>query len=304
MQSRSEGGKVAPRERRSDAGQGAAQSVAREDDGGMKIGVLGRPPQLPSRVAAAISSEIMEGRLKAGSRLPTEQALSQRFGVSRSVVREALARLRSEGIVQSRQGVGVFVVESEETTTLRIDADLLSDRVVFQNVFELRAILEIRAAALAAIRADETQRRAMSEAIERMRSATSWVAEGVAADLEFHRAVAAGSGNPYMAMMVAYLSGQMRQSIMFMRANQRDADGTMVATNVAEHTAIHAAIMARAPSEAAEAMRHHITSAARRLGYDVAEAALREEADPPRQATAPKKAATTAPRRKAPRRAS
>src|ERR1700748_2491910 len=107
----------------------------------LKTNLLGRMPQLPSRVANVISADITEGRLKQGDRLPTEQALAERFGVSRSVIREAVARLRSDGLVQSRQGVGVFVVGAEEAGTLRIDADLLSDRTVFRNVFELRAIL-------------------------------------------------------------------------------------------------------------------------------------------------------------------
>ena len=83
----------------------------------MKIGALGRAPQLPSRVAAAITAEIAEGRLREGDRLPTEQALAEKFGVSRNVVREAISRLRSDGVVQSRQGVGAFVVSSEATMT-------------------------------------------------------------------------------------------------------------------------------------------------------------------------------------------
>ncbi|HMN86141.1 MAG TPA: FadR/GntR family transcriptional regulator [Bauldia sp.] len=232
---------------------------------------LGRTPQLPSRVATVIASEIMEGRLPHGARLPTEQALASKFGVSRSVIREAIARLRSDGMVQSRQGVGAFVVSNQESATLRIDADLMSDRLVFRNVFELRAILEIRAAGLAALRADDEQRAVMSDAMMRMRTAVNWLIQGVPADLEFHRAVAAGSGNPYMAMMVAFLSGQMRESIMFMRENRSDVGGAMIATNIAEHAAIHDAIMARDPETAIAAMRLHITNAAHRLGYDLSD---------------------------------
>lgn len=239
-----------------------------------KIGMLGRMPQLPSRVATAISSEILGGKLKHGDRLPTEQALAERFGVSRSVVREAIARLRSDGIVQSRQGVGVFVVAGGETTTLRIDADLMSDRTEFRSVFELRAILEIRAAGLAALRSDDDQRASISEALSRMGTSEQWAEGGVTADLDFHRAVARASGNPYIAMVVSLLVGQMRQSIMFMRHNQNDPDGHLVAMNIAEHTAIHDAILSRSPKLALEAMRSHITSAARRLGYPLEDGAL------------------------------
>ena len=250
---------------------GTAEAPAALDDPASRIALLGRTPQLPSRVAAAIATEIMEGRLPHGARLPTEQLLATKFGVSRSVVREAIARLRSDGMVRSRQGVGAFVVRDQDTATLRIDADLMSDRLVFRNVFELRALLEIRAAGLAAVRGDDRQLQAVSEAMARMRNATNWLVEGVPADLDFHRVVADASGNPYMAMMVGFLSGKMRESIMFMRENQSDVAGKMVATNIAEHSAIHDAIVARDPHGAVAAMRTHIMNAARRLGYDLSD---------------------------------
>ena len=246
-----------------------AMPAAPLPEGASQSATLARTPALPSRVAAAIATEIMEGRLAHGARLPTEQALAAKFGVSRSVVREAIARLRSDGMVRSRQGVGAFVVRDQDTATLRIDADLMSDRLVFRNVFELRAILEIRAAGLAALRADQAQLAVVSEAMARMRSASNWLVEGVPADLDFHHAVAAASGNAYMAMMVGFLSGQMRESIMFMRENQSDVAGGMVATNIAEHAAIHDAVVARDPQAAVAAMRTHIMNAARRLGYDL-----------------------------------
>ena len=102
------------------------------------LATLVRAPKSPSRVAAAIAAEIADGRLHEGDRLPTEAVLASRFGVSRSVVREAIAGLRSDGLVRSRQGLGTFVVSQRETATLRIDPDLMSDLVVFRNVFELR----------------------------------------------------------------------------------------------------------------------------------------------------------------------
>ncbi len=145
----------------------------------------------------------------------------------------------------------------------------MSDRLVFRNVFELRAILEIKAAALAALRADEAQRDSISDALARMRTAANWIEDGVTADLDFHRAVALANGNPYIGMVVGFLSGQMRQSIMFMRHNQSDLDGSLVAMNIAEHSAIHDAILERSPKAAIEAMRSHITNAAKRLGYEL-----------------------------------
>src|ERR1700677_5088733 len=217
-----------------------------------RISALGRMPQLPARVAAAITQEIVEGRLKQGDRLPAEQALAERFEVSRNVVREAIAMLR-------------------------IDVKLMNDRIVFRNVFELRAIIEIRAAGLAALRADDQGLAAISGALERMRTSKSWNDDGVAADLEFHRVIAQATGNPYISMIVSGLSGQMHQSIMFIRHNQNDIDQTEAAMNISEHVAIYEAISSRSPKAAREAMRRHITNAARRLGYDLADDALESD---------------------------
>jgi GntR family transcriptional regulator, transcriptional repressor for pyruvate dehydrogenase complex len=239
------------------------------------LATLTRMPQSPSRVAAAIAAEIADGRLQEGDRLPTEKVLAARFGVSRSVVREAIAGLRSDGVVRSRQGLGAFVVSPRESATLRIDADLTTDRMVFRNVFELRAILEIKAAALAALRADDEQRARISEALNRMRTAESWLEDGVTADLDFHRCVAAASGNPYIATVVGFLAGQMRQSIMFMRHNQNRFASSLMALNIAEHSAIHGALMKRDPRASALAMRAHITAAAKRLGYGLSPDAMK-----------------------------
>jgi GntR family transcriptional repressor for pyruvate dehydrogenase complex len=241
---------------------------------GHSIASLLRVPQSPFRVAAGIKAEILAGRLHGGDRLPTEMVLSERFGVSRSVVREAIAGLRSDGVVRSQQGVGTFVAAPHETATLRIDADLTTDRLVFRNVFEMRAILEIKGAALAALRASGEQRQRITEAFERMRNATAWPDEGVTADLDFHRCVAIASCNPYIEMVVGFLAGQMRQSIMFMRQNQFDPSGDLVLTNIAEHSAIYNALMKRDARAAGLTMRTHLMAAAGRLGYDVSPDAI------------------------------
>lgn len=242
------------------------------------VGHLARAPHLPSRIASVLTAEIVQGRLRTGDRLATEQVLAERFGVSRSVVREAIARLRSDGIVQARQGVGVFVLGMQDSATLRIDAELLSDRKVFQAVFELRAILETRGAGLAAVRATEPNRTAITEAFGRMpREAGVWGEPGVNADMAFHRAVATASGNPYVASTVAMLTGQMRESIMFMRQNMSDPVSDLWSTNIEEHAAIFDAIMRGSARNARTAMRIHISNAARRLGYPLHEEVLSPE---------------------------
>lgn len=233
----------------------------------LKLPQLTRGPYLPARVASLISREIVEGRLRPGDRLPTEQALARSFGVSRNVVREAIAGLRSDGVVRSRPGVGAFVAESDAPSTLRIDREALQDRASFRSLFELRAILEIDAAGLAAERRDEQALAAIATALERMRAAADGGPASIEADLAFHRAVASATGNTYIATFVGFLSEQVRESIATARANADAAEHLRV--TVAEHEAIHEAIARRRSSAARDAMRRHITSAAARLGLGV-----------------------------------
>jgi DNA-binding FadR family transcriptional regulator len=235
----------------------------------MKIDLIGRAPLLPSRIASLILQQIVDERLKPGDRLPTEQALADRFGVSRNVVREAISRLRADGIVHSRQGVGAFVARTSASPTLRFDAEALTDRGAFQALFELRAILEIRAAALAAHRRSASQLAAIAEALARMRGTEKWVAGGVDADLEFHKAVAAATGNAYIRMAVGFLSEQVRVTIMETRERSGTGVADIVEVTITEHAAIHAAIAARDAAGAHDAMATHIRNAAARLGHEL-----------------------------------
>ena len=101
----------------------------------LKLDKVNRGPHLSTLVASSISREIAQGRLKPGDQLPTEQALAQTFGVSRNVVREAIARLRSEGRIWSQQGRGAFVADAQNTTVLTIDNDSLQEADAFKNLF-------------------------------------------------------------------------------------------------------------------------------------------------------------------------
>src|SRR6202000_1161481 len=118
----------------------------------LKLDKVNRGPHLSTLVASSISREIAQGRLKPGDQLPTEQQLAQTFGVSRNVVREAIARLRSEGRIWAQQGRGAFVVDDPNPTVLTLDFEALQQANAFQSLFELRGILEVEAAGLAAIR--------------------------------------------------------------------------------------------------------------------------------------------------------
>ena len=166
----------------------------------MKLDTLDRRPYLPSRVVQAIQREIIEGRLKLGDRLPGEQVLAGSFGVSRNVIREAIARLRSDGVVESRQGVGAFVVRDAAFPSLHIDPEIINDRALFNDVFELRGMLETRAAGLAAKRGSPQQHAAITIALDHMRK--EWNG-----DLVFLHEAAPGPADRSYGVQVAKLAG-------------------------------------------------------------------------------------------------
>ena len=220
--------------------------------------------RLPARVAGNISKDIISGRLKPGDKLPTEPELAELFGVSRTVVREAIARLRSEGIVRSKQGAGVFVADARQQPTLRIDQELLADKALFRNLFELRAMLEINTAGMAAERRDEKALRALEAALEHLHQVPGATTASVDADLDFHHAIALATGNTFIAAFIRFISFQIRESIITTRQN-RDPQRSATVT-YREHAAILNAIRKGNTAAARRAMSNHIANAAKRLG--------------------------------------
>ena len=165
----------------------------------MKLGKVDRGPHLPALVASSISREIAQGRLLSGDKLPTEQALAATFGVSRNVVRGAIVKLRSEGRVWSQQGRGAFVADAANPTVLSIDHDALQESDAFASLFELRGILEVHAAALAARRRSKDDLARMQDTLASMTAAPYGSVQWLKKDIEFHIAVACAAGNAYIS---------------------------------------------------------------------------------------------------------
>jgi GntR family transcriptional repressor for pyruvate dehydrogenase complex len=232
--------------------------------------VIDRAPQLPSRVAYLLGAAIAEGRWKAGERLPTEQALADAYGVSRNVVREAISRLRADGVVQSRQGVGAFVMRGQPAAPLRFDREMLADPMTLQSLFELRAILEIQSAGLAAERHGPNELAAISSALNRMVSEVDDPTGGVEADLDFHRAVAGAAKNPYIAKVISFLSDQISETILAARVRPGISASDIIRITIEEHTAIRDAVSTKSAESARDAMASHIRNAASRMGFELA----------------------------------
>ncbi len=148
--------------------------------------------------------------------------------------------------MQSRQGIGAFVIRNAASPVLRIEPEVMADTASFRNVFELRAMLEVRAAGLAAKRGTPVGKQAITAALDRMRGPEKWTDADVDADLEFHRAVALATAN-YIAKIVGFVSEHMRDSIVVTRRRPSAPLESIVEITIAEHVTIHDSILKGAP---------------------------------------------------------
>jgi GntR family transcriptional repressor for pyruvate dehydrogenase complex len=185
-----------------------------------KIPELRVGTRLSEQLAEALVVSIRDGQLPSGERLPTESALVQRFGVSRTVVREALSRLKTMGLIESRQGSGAFVKNSSQSS---VDQLILapdgSVNAVIQMV-EMRRALEAESAALAAARRTPSDIKSIKDKIAALDRAVAAGGDGVAEDVAFHTAIAAATNNPFLLATLAYLNQFLRDATRVTRANE------------------------------------------------------------------------------------
>jgi DNA-binding FadR family transcriptional regulator len=224
--------------------------------------VLGRVHpvrKLSEQVIAQLRDEIGEGRLCPGMRLPTEQDMMTAMGVSRTVVREAVAALRAEGLVTTRQGAGAFVAADPAKRGFRIEAgeaDTL-DNVLF--ILELRFAIEVEAAALAAQRASTAGVRMIAKALKAFERAVARGEQAVEEDFAFHRAVAAASQNRYFDDLLQFLGHFIipRHALRFV-AGSPDAQKSYLLLILREHQEIYRTIAARDVDGARATMFRHL----------------------------------------------
>lgn len=232
---------------------------------GGTIGHRDRPDRerLSSRVYEAVLDDIMTGRHQEGDRLPTEQALASRFAVSRPVVREALAQLRDDGLIQVRRGSGSYVRKKPNTPFLQFAP--LGSIADMQRCFEFRAAVEPKAAALAALRRNEEDLDRLRTALEALGEAVLQGAIGTDLDFAFHRAVAVASGNSFFEVTLLSLEEAISAAIAVNRNLSLRDPAARLALVQREHERVFDAIAAGEPDPAAEAMLAHIEGARHRV---------------------------------------
>lgn len=229
---------------------------------GQKRGRTGQG-RLSGRVYEAILADIMGGRYSEGDRLPTETALATQFSVSRPVVREALAQLRDDGLIQARQGSGSYVKKRPNTAFLQFAP--LGSVADMQRCFEFRAALEPKAAALAAVRRSKADLATLRKALDALARAVESGVIGTDLDFAFHKAVASASGNSFFEVTLSSLEEAISSAIAVNRNLSLLDPQTRLALVQREHENVFEAIDAGDAEGAATAMRRHIENARRRV---------------------------------------
>jgi len=226
----------------------------------MRIRPLASEAKLSRQLFEQLAGEIRSGRLAPGERLPTEQALTRAARVSRTVVREAVAALRAEGLVITRQGVGAFVSAEPQRAPFRIEPERMQSLHDILSVMELRLGVEIESAGLAAERASKSQLRIISSSLDAIEEASAAGGSAVDEDLAFHRAIAEATGNPEFARFLQFIGRHLipRRTVTGL-PERMGGRGAYLAMIQEEHRRIHDAIVARDPKGAREAMRRHLT---------------------------------------------
>jgi len=219
---------------------------------------------LADRVTEALMRKIVSEELVAGSQLPSEQMIAQSFGVSRTVIREAISRLKSEGLVDTRQGKGAFVRTDRSDVPLRIGMNRKDPRTSLLHIFELRLGLDAEIASLAAMRRTRDQMVEIEKALQAIHEASDAGRDAVAEDMEFHLAIAQATQNPFFFELIRFLGGTFHSGIAITRANEGRFETLAKQTRV-EHETIMRAIQQRDAKAASVAARRHIEKASKRL---------------------------------------
>jgi len=215
---------------------------------------------LADRVMARLGADIRGGRLQPGARLPTEHELTSTLGVSRTVVREAVAALRADGLVVTRRGSGAYVTPNPTASPFRIPARARDKLADILDVMELRLAIEVEAAALAAARASRLQVADIRTALRAIDRALRGGGGAVAEDFAFHRAIAQATGNGQFPRFLAFLGSHVipRQSVRLSLDTPAERR-TYLERIQHEHGRILAAISDGDPGEARRTMREHLT---------------------------------------------
>ncbi|MGF6534130.1 GntR family transcriptional repressor for pyruvate dehydrogenase complex [Paraburkholderia sp. GAS33] len=218
---------------------------------------------LPDKIYGDILNRILEGEYKEGERLPTEHALAERFETSRPTVREALARLRADGIIVTRHGSGTTVARRPDPDVRRFaPLETLSD---IRRCYEFRIVTEGGAAELAAEKAEVDDIDAIQFAWDELERIVETQGIGAKDDFSFHLAVARASKNPFFITVMSFIEEQIVFSMNLSRNLSLVKTVERQRLVQAEHLAVLEAIRRKDGPGAGRAMRAHLENALERM---------------------------------------
>lgn len=207
-----------------------------------------RVPQRYEQVAERLVADIAAGRLAPGERLPSERDLARRLQVGRASVREALAALQNEGLLETRPGSGSFVVADARARARRRRATALPHDASPSDLLETRALLEPAVARLAATRADaqpDPEAVALLDAMDEVLDVSDGRARAAWSDADrlFHRRIAALTGNPVVLALADVVAARMDEPLWRRLRDESVATPGRIRLHAAEHRMIHEAIV-------------------------------------------------------------
>src|SRR5471030_2174903 len=225
----------------------------------------GRSTATWPRALENITARIHGGRLKTGEKLQTEEVIMELHGVSRTVVREAISHLQAAGLVQTRHGIGTFVL-APAPASRRISSDTVRTIGDVLAILELRISLETEAAWLAASRRSDEQAAEMGAALQRLQAGAGKSGGSVESDVQFHLLIAQATGNRYFVDILSELGNTIIPRARLNSAQLAHDDPAAYLERVnREHEDIYRAILRKDPEAARAAMRTHLSNSRERL---------------------------------------
>lgn len=224
-----------------------------------------RPRTLALELVDSLSDRIRAGQLQTGDKLPTEAAIMAEFEVSRTVVREAISKLQAAGLVETRHGIGTFVLGAGDGPSFKITPEQFSTLQDVIAVLELRIGLETEAAGLAAQRRTPANLAALRRALDAVIAAVETGQDSVPADFQFHLEVARATQNGHFAELMATLGSQIIPRARLEPVVDLSVERLAYMRRVnAEHESILDAIANQDAESARAAMRTHLSNSRER----------------------------------------
>jgi DNA-binding FadR family transcriptional regulator len=225
-----------------------------------------KPRTLALELVEGLGDRIRVGQLRTGDKLPTEAAIMAEFQVSRTVVREAISKLQAAGLVETRHGIGTFVLGPGDGPSFKITPEQFSTLQDVIAVLELRIGLETEAAAMAAQRRTEANLAVMRAALAAFAQAVETGEDAIPADFQFHQEIARATQNSHYAELMATLGAQIiPRARLESTTTPPDAERLAYLRRVnGEHESILDAIVAQDSEAARAAMRTHLSNSRER----------------------------------------